>query len=100
MSIFGDNSRVVDNPNSARVAELDRDGIDDDESYRPLVEGMLQRKVYEIGNWLRGTMSVGQACSFTNSIEPIEAIVDRIISDAVRARDWITGLGVAGPTDP
>ena len=64
------------------------------------VEGMLQRKVYEIGNWLRGKMSVGQACSFTNSIEPIEAIVDRIISDAVRARDWITGLGVAGPTDP
>ena len=100
MSIFGDNSRVIDNPNSARVAELERDGIDDYEAYRPLVEGMLQRKVYETGNWLRGTMSAGQACSFANSIEPVEEIVDRIISDAVRARDRITGLGVAGPTDP
>ncbi len=98
MSIFGDNSRVIDNPDSARVAELERDGVDDFEAYRPLVQGTLQREAYETGDWRRGTMSVGQACSFADAIEPVEAIVDRIIADAVRARDRVAALGAAGPT--
>ncbi len=45
-------------------------------------------------------MSVGQACSFADAIEPVEAIIDRIIADAVRARDRIAALGAAGPTGP
>ncbi len=100
MSIFGDNSRVIDNPDSARVAELERDGVDDFEAYRPLVQGTLQREAYETGDWRRGTMSVGQACSFADAIEPVEAIVDRIIADAVRARDRVAALGAVGPTGP
>ena len=97
MSIFGDNSRVIDNPDSARVAELERDGVDNYEAYRPLVQGTLQRKAYETGDWRRGTMSVGQACSFADKIEPVEAIVDRIIAEAVGARDRVAALGAAGP---
>ena len=100
MSIFGDNSRVIDNPDSARVIEMEREGIDDFEAYRPLVQGTLQRKAYETGDWRRGTMSVGQGCSFADKIEPVEAIFDRIIADAVRARDRIAMLGAAGPTGP
>ena len=50
MSIFGDNSRVIDTPDSARVAELERDGVDDFEAYRPLVQGTRQREAYETGD--------------------------------------------------
>lgn len=98
MSIFGDNTRVIDNPDSARVAELERKGVDDFEAYRPLVQGTLQREAYETGDWRRGTMSVGQACSFADAIEPVEAIIDGIIADAERARDRVAGLGTARPT--
>jgi nitronate monooxygenase len=100
MSIFGDNSRVIDNPDSARVAELERDGVDDYEAYRELVQGTRQREAYETGDWRRGTMSVGQACSFADTIEPVEAIIDRIIADAARARDRVAALGPAQQTNP
>jgi nitronate monooxygenase len=100
MSIFGDNTRVIDNPDSQRVAEMEREGIDDFEAYRPLVQGTLQREAYETGDWRRGTMSVGQGCSFADEIEPVEAIFDRIIADAVRARDRVVGLAAAGTTAP
>ncbi len=99
MSIFGDNSRVIDNPDTQRIAELERDGIDDYEAYRPLVQGTLQREAYETGDWRRGAMSVGQSCGFADEIEPVEAIFDRIIADAARARDRVTALGATGPTD-
>ena len=96
MSIFGDNSRVIDNPDTARVAQLERDGIDDFETYRPLVRGEIQRESYETGDWRRGTMSVGQSCEFAETVEPVEAIIDGIIADALSARDRIAGLGATG----
>ena len=45
-------------------------------------------------------MSVGQSCSFADAIEPVEAIVDGIIADAMRARDRVAALGAAGSTGP
>ncbi len=99
MSIFGDNARVIDNPDSARVSELERDGVDDFEAYRPLVQGTRQREAYETGDWRRGTMSIGQSCTFADAIEPVEAIFDRIIADAVRARDRVAALGAAQPAN-
>ncbi len=99
MSIFGDNARVIDNPDSARVSELERDGVDDFEAYRPLVQGTRQREAYETGDWRRGTMSIGQSCTFADAIEPVEAIFDRIIADAVVARDRVAALGAVQPAN-
>jgi nitronate monooxygenase len=99
MSIFGDNSRVIDNPDTQRIAELEGHGIDDYEAYRPLVQGSRQREAYVTGDWRRGAMSVGQSCGFADVIEPVEAIFDRIIADAVRARDRVTALGAAEPSN-
>ncbi len=100
MSIFGDNARVIDNPDSARVAELERDGVDDYEAYRPLVQGTRQREAYETGDWRRGTMSIGQSCAFADAILPVEEIFDRILADAVRARDRLAALGAVHPANP
>lgn len=93
MTIFGDNSRVIANESARRVAELEARGITDFEAYRPLVQGSEQRRAYETGDWNRGTMSLGQSCAFIDRIEPVEAIFDRIIAEAIEVRDHVARLG-------
>jgi len=93
MAIFGDNSRVVDNDAARQVAALEAKGITDFEAYRSLVQGANQRRAYETGDWTIGTMSIGQSCAFADRIEPAAAIFDRIISEAVAARDRVARFG-------
>lgn len=92
MSIFGDNSRVIDNESAAAVLELEARGVTDFEAYRPHVEGMLQKEAYTDGDWTKGTMSVGQSVAFAGRIEPVEAIVDGIVAEAATVRDRLSSL--------
>ena len=68
-----------------------------------LWRGLAEKLGFDVdflaGDWRRGAMSVGQSCGFADVIEPVEAIFDRIIADAVRARDRVTALGAAEPSD-
>jgi nitronate monooxygenase len=93
MATFGDNSRVIANEASRRVAELEAQGVTDFEAYRTLVQGANQRRAYETGDWNFGTMSLGQSCAFVDRIEPVEAIFGRILAEAVEVRDRIVRLG-------
>ena len=95
LSIFGDNMRVLDNPDARKVAALEREGVDDFESYRALVDGRRQRRAYETGDWRTGTASVGQACGLAERIEPVEAIIDSIMEEAAAAQQRIAALGQA-----
>lgn len=94
MSIFNDNSRVLDNETARAVAALEADGVTDFERYRPLVQGSEQREAYETGDWERGTPSVGQSCAFADEIKSVEAIFDDILADATCHRDRLAGLAV------
>lgn len=92
MSIFGDNSRVIDNASASAVLELEAQGVTDYEAYRPHVQGTLQREAYEDGDWNKGTMSIGQSVAFADRIEPVEAIIDGIVAEAVAVRDRLNSL--------
>lgn len=92
MSIFNDNSRVLDNETARKVIALEAEGIDDFERYRPLVQGTEQRKAYETGDWQLGTPSMGQSCAFADGIKSVEAIFDDILADAVAHRDRLATL--------
>lgn len=92
MSIFGDNSRVIDNASTAKVLELEAAGVTDYEAYRPHVGGVLQREAYLDGDWDKGTMSIGQSVAFANDIEPVEKILDGIIAEADAVRARLNGL--------
>jgi NAD(P)H-dependent flavin oxidoreductase YrpB (nitropropane dioxygenase family) len=92
MSIFGDNSRVIDNPSTAEVLALEAGGITDYEAYRPHVQGTLQKEAYEDGDWTKGTMSIGQSVAFAGDIEPAENIIDGIMDEAAAVRDRLNGL--------
>ncbi len=79
--------RCLDNETSRAVAGLEASGVTDFEPYRALVAGTLQREAYESGDPELGILSMGQACVFAESVEPLEAIVDRLIDEAVTSRD-------------
>lgn len=93
MSIFGDNSRVIDSEATQAVLALEKAGVTDFEPYRPHVQGENQRLGYESGDWRGGTMSVGQSCEFAHDIEPVSDIFAEILTDAVAARDRLATLG-------
>jgi len=92
MSIFGDNSRVIDNDSTAAVLALEAEGVTDYEAYRPHVQGTLQKEAYEDGDWNKGTMSIGQSVAFADVIEPAESIIDGIMAEAVAVREKLNGL--------
>lgn len=92
MSIFNDNSRVLDNETARKVLALEAEGIDDFERYRPLVRGIEQRRAYETGDWQLGTPSMGQACAFADGIKSVEAIFDEVLADAATHRDRLQNL--------
>ena len=92
MSIFGDNSRVIDNASTQAVLALEAEGNTDYEAYRPHVQGTLQKQAYEDGDWTRGTMSIGQSVAFAGDVEPVETIIDGIVVEAAAVRDRLNGL--------
>lgn len=94
MSIFNDNSRVLDNATAKAVNELEDQGITDFEHYRPLVQGPNQRDAYASGDFDQGTLSMGQSCTFANEIASVEEIFDDILRDAVAMRNRLGGLTV------
>ena len=94
MSIFNDNSRVLDNATAKAVNELEEQGIKEFEQYRPLVQGPNQRDAYASGDFDQGTLSMGQSCAFANKIASVENIFDDILRDAVAMRDRLGGLAV------
>lgn len=92
MSIFGDNSRVIDNASTDAVLALEAEGNTDYEAYRPHVKGTLQREAYENGDWTNGTMSIGQSVAFAGDIEPVETIIDGIMEEATSALNHLNTL--------
>ena len=92
MSLFGDNSRVIDNDSTAAVLALEAKGTTDYEAYRPHVQGTLQKQAYEVGDWNKGTISIGQSVAFAEGIEPAESIIDGIMAEAVAVREKLNGL--------
>jgi len=94
MSIFNDNSRVLDNETARAVVALEADGVTDFEAYRPLVQGINQWEAYKEGDPERGTLSMGQSVAFADRIESVEEIFDSLLSDAAAARERMKTLDV------
>ena len=84
--------RVLDNETSRAVAELEARGETDYEAYRPYIQGTFQREAYETGDPEKGVLSMGQSAAFADAIEPVEAIIDRMIDQAIEATNRVTGL--------
>lgn len=94
MSIFGDNSRVIDSDAARAVAALEHDGVTDYEAYRPYVNGLAQKRAYETGDWDDATPALGQGCAFAGDIKPVAAIFDEIMEEAAEVVGRFVALAV------
>jgi nitronate monooxygenase len=87
--------RVIDNETARAVAELEAAGVSDYESYREHVGGTLQREAYEEGDPEKGLLSMGQSAVFADRIEPLGAIIDRMMDEMDEAMRRVQSLRVA-----
>ena len=78
--------RALDNETARTVAALEAEGVTDHERYSPHVAGVLQKEAYTSGDWNKGLLSLGQAAAFATAVEPVEAIVDRLMAEAQAAQ--------------
>jgi nitronate monooxygenase len=85
--------RALRNTSTDKVLELERTHAGDFEMLRPHVAGVLGRKAYETGDPSVGALSLGQAVTFADRIEPLEDIIARIESEM---RAALAGLGRFG----
>jgi nitronate monooxygenase len=92
MKIFRDNHRVLDNDTARAVDDLESRGVRDFDAYRAHVSGRLTRRAYETGDWLKGMIDLGPAAVFARRSEPVEAIIDQIMEEAIRSMDRIAAL--------
>jgi nitronate monooxygenase len=88
--------RGIDNATTRAIAELEKQGVTDFEAYRPYVTGKAQKEAYTIGDPEKGILSMGQACVFADKVEPLEAIMDRLIDEAAAASARMGTISVGG----
>lgn len=81
--------RVLRNDTSDLVRQIEVAGEGSVETLLPLVSGKIGRAAYESGQWSRGALSVGQAVSFADKVEPLADIVARLEHQAHEAVDTV-----------
>ncbi|MEQ8587480.1 MAG: nitronate monooxygenase [Thalassobaculaceae bacterium] len=88
--------RGIENATTRAIAELEKQGVTDFEAYRPYVTGLAQKEAYTVGDPEKGILSMGQACVFADRIEPVEAIMDRLVDEAAAAAGRMGAISVGG----
>ncbi len=97
MATFRNTYRVLDNAHARRVAALEAEGVTDYEAYREMSAGVRQREAYETGDIERGLLSMGQSVAFADRIEPVAAILARLMHEARAAAGRLAGSAAENP---
>lgn len=85
--------RVLENATSREVLRREAAGARDHAEFADLVGGTRSRDhAYRDGDVERGMLSCGPAAAFCDVVEPMEAIFDRLMTEAVAARRRLAGL--------
>lgn len=95
-AIFRNHHRVLANETAQAVCDLERQGITDVEAYREHLSGQLARRAYESGDCRQGLLDYGQAACFAEAVEPVSAIVGRMIEEAAAALQRLETLHRSG----
>ncbi len=85
--------RVLNNATAREVREREAQGRTDYESFADLTTGTLQRDAaYAQGDVEQGMLSMGPAVAFIDQVEPIAAIMDRLMAEAAAATNRLETL--------
>ena len=95
---LGTTWRVLLNDTARQVQALEQAGAPDHAAFGDLISGTVTRdRCYAEGDWTQGMVSLGPAIAFAQRIEPLQAIVDGLVAEALEA---IAGLQALTSTEP
>ncbi|MEC7987604.1 MAG: nitronate monooxygenase [Myxococcota bacterium] len=77
--------RCLNNQTAEQVAALEQEGERDFDLYRPLVKGRKAFDAYKSGDYSQGILSLGPAIAFAHRIEPVEKIIQSLLTEALTA---------------
>lgn len=85
--------RVMANATAREVRRREEAGLTRHEDFADLVAGSLAREgCYRGGDVEQGMLSMGPAACFVDRVEPIGAIMDRLMAEALACRARLEGL--------
>jgi nitronate monooxygenase len=88
---LGTTWRVLLNDTARQVQAIERAGATEHAAFGGLISGTVARdRCYAEGDWRHGMVSLGPSIAFAQSIEPLQAIVNGMVDEAVQA---ISALG-------
>ena len=99
LASFGNTYRCLNNDAAQKVVDMERAGIKDFSSYRPLVAGVKAFEAYQSGEFDQGILSLGPAVAFADQIEPAAQLLHRLVEDAVSAHQRLKALATPRETD-
>lgn len=86
--------RVLANETAHEVRRREAAGAEGFDAFADLLHGTLTRDAcYRAGDPERGMVSMGPAACFVDRVEPMAAIIHRLMSDAVAAQRRLADLG-------
>ncbi len=77
--------RVLHNDAAEKVRQMEADGVDDFEQYRPILSGKNAWNAYATGDVSNGLLDWGQSACFAADIEPAADIIDGLLREAKEA---------------
>ena len=90
---LGNTWRVLRNDTAQQVAAIEQAGAHDHAAFGGLINGRVVRDhCYAHGDWQRGMASLGPAIAFADRVEPVQAIVERLIAQTHEALDRLPAL--------
>ena len=99
---FADNAalggawRVLANATALEVRRREAEGMRDYPAFADLMAGSLTADgCYARGDVDLGLVSLGPAACFVDRVEPMQAVIDRLMAEASAARQRLDGLAVA-----
>jgi NAD(P)H-dependent flavin oxidoreductase YrpB (nitropropane dioxygenase family) len=84
--------RALRNETTEKVQEIERLHGGNLDMLMPHISGAIGRKAYETGDTSTGALAVGQAVTFSDRIEPLAAIVQRLEEEADQAMQRLKTL--------
>ena len=83
---LGTTWRVLLNDTASQVQAIERAGATEHAAFGDLISGTVARdRCYAEGDWRHGMVSLGPSIAFAQSIEPLQAIVNDLVDEAVQA---------------
>ena len=83
---LGSTWRVLRNETARQVQAIEQAGARDHAAFGDLISGTTTRdRCYAQGDWQQGMASLGPSIAFARRIEPLQAIVDGLVAEAVQA---------------